>query len=183
MTASAQHSTRLQRHRRNNKLLSWGCVSRIPVGCRSRCGQIPSIAIGCLINCILLARLKRATWLLSTKAALRIARSHWCSLILTLWEYNKSILDSDWLHISCSALSTFLIGRFPLEASHLRSPLAVGCMGTELDFRGKASAQFCACRDEENIRHFVPNVIIFAFWTRSPWDFAVSPAIVFCLLF
>ncbi len=179
MTASAQHSTRLQRHRRNNKLLSWGCVSRIPIGCRGHCGQIPSIAIGCPLSKILLAKLKRVTWLQSTKAALRITRSHWCSLILTLCKYNKSILVSDWLHMSCSALSTVLIGRIDSEASWLRSPLAGRMYGNGASFQRESLRSVCACRREENIRHFVPNVIIFAFWTRSPWDFAVSPVTSF----
>jgi len=76
MTASAQHSTRLQRHRRNNKLLSWGCVSRIPIGLRGQCEQIQNIAIGWLLREILLARLKRETWLRSMKAALRMTLSH-----------------------------------------------------------------------------------------------------------
>lgn len=179
MTASAQHSTRLQRHRRNNKLLSWGCVSRTPIGCRTHCGQIQSIAIGSPLSKILLARLKRVTWLLSTKAALRIALSHWCSLILALREYNKSILVSDWLHVSCSAFSTFLIGQIDSEASRRRSPLAGGMYGNGSSFQRESLCSVCACRTEENIRHFVPNVIIFAFWTRSPWDFAVSPVTVF----
>lgn len=183
MTASAQHSTRLQRHRRNNKLLSWGCVSRIPIGCRGHCGQIQSIANGWLLSEILFARLKRETWLLSTKAALGIALSHWCSLSRTLCEYNKSILVSDWLHVSCSALSTVLIDRIDSEASRLRSPLAGRMYGNGASFQRESLSSVCACRSEENVRHFVPNVIIFAFWTRSPWDFAVSPVTVFCLLF
>lgn len=124
MTASAQHSTRLQRHRRNNKLLSWGCVSRIPIGCRGPCEQIQNIAIGWLLSEILLVSLKRETWLRSTKAALRITLSHWCSLSRTLREYNKSILVPDWLLVSCSALSTVLIGRIESDATRLRRPLA-----------------------------------------------------------
>lgn len=179
---SAQHSTRLQRHRRN-KLLSWGCVSRIPIGCRDHSVQIPSIAIGCPLSRILLVKIKRVTWLLSTKEALRIILSHWCSLILTLCKYNKSILASDWLHVSCFAVSAVLIGRIDSEASRLRIPLAGEMYANRASFQRKSLRSVCACRSEENIRHFVPNVIIFAFWTRSPWDFAVSPVTPFVCFF
>jgi len=175
MTASAQHSTRLQRHRRNNKLLSWGCVSRIPIGLRGQCEQIQNIAIGWLLREILLARLKRETWLRSMKAALRMTLSHWCSLSRTLCEYNKSILVPDWLLVSCSALSTVLIGRIESDACLQLSLLAGRVCGNGASFQRESLCSVCACRSEENIRHFVPNVIIFAFWTRSPWDFAVSP--------
>lgn len=182
MTASAQHSTRLQRHRRNNKLLSGGCVSRIPIGCRGHCGQILSIAIGCPLSKILLAKLKRVSWLRSTKAALQITRSHWCSLILTLCKYNKSILVSDWLHISCSALSTVLIGRIGSKETQLRSPLAGRMYRMSLISEGKLLLSLRMSKRRER-SPFCTQRNYFRILDSEPVRFRGEPCDFFSLLF